>query len=44
MTGGRRRTGPRWSDLTERTKQAAATRRAAARRAAGATPVTSGAG
>jgi formamidopyrimidine-DNA glycosylase len=43
MTGGRRRTGPRWSDLTERTKQAAATRRAAARRAAGATTVPAGA-
>jgi formamidopyrimidine-DNA glycosylase len=44
ITGGRRRTGPRWSDLTERTKQAAATRRAAARLAAGATPVAAGAG
>ncbi len=38
MTGGVRRTGPRWSDLTDRTKQAAATRRAAARRAAGSAP------
>jgi formamidopyrimidine-DNA glycosylase len=33
MTGGERRRGPRWSDLTERTKRAAATRRAAARAA-----------
>ncbi len=31
MTGGARRAGPRWTDLTERTKRAAATRRAAAR-------------
>jgi formamidopyrimidine-DNA glycosylase len=36
MTGGRRRAGPRWTELTERTKRAAATRRAAARAATGA--------
>ncbi len=35
LTGGRRRAGPRWSDLTERTKRAAATRRAAARASSG---------
>jgi formamidopyrimidine-DNA glycosylase len=37
VTGGRRRAGPRWSELTERTKRAAATRRAAARAASGTT-------
>lgn len=36
ITGGPRRAGPRWSDLTERTKRAAATRRAAARASSGA--------
>ncbi len=36
LTGGPRRAGPRWSDLTERTKRAAATRRAAARASSGA--------
>ncbi len=35
MTGGQRRTGPRWSELTDRTKRAAATRRAAARASSG---------
>jgi formamidopyrimidine-DNA glycosylase len=35
MTGRTRRTGPRWTELTERTKRAAATRRAAARSASG---------
>jgi formamidopyrimidine-DNA glycosylase len=35
MTGGTRRAGPRWTELTERTKRAAATRRAAARAASG---------
>jgi hypothetical protein len=44
MTGGVRRTGLRWSDLTGRTKQAAATRRAAARQAAGGGPVPAPAG
>ncbi len=36
MTGATVRTGPRWSELTDRTKRAAATRRAAARAASGA--------
>jgi len=36
MTGGQRRAGPRWTELTERTKKAAATRRAAARASSGA--------
>jgi formamidopyrimidine-DNA glycosylase len=35
MTGDTRRSGPRWTELTERTKRAAATRRAAARAASG---------
>jgi formamidopyrimidine-DNA glycosylase len=37
MTGGTRRAGPRWTDLTDRTRRAAASRRAAARTAGGAT-------
>ena len=36
LTGGPRRAVQRWSDLTERTKRAAATRRAAARASSGA--------
>jgi formamidopyrimidine-DNA glycosylase len=37
MTGGTRRAGPRWTALTDRTRRAAASRRAAARTAGGAT-------